>query len=35
LIQIKQGRDGRGPTIEAEYRVIEPEPKKISRNKKR
>ncbi len=29
------GRDGRGQTIEAEYRVIEPEPKKIGRNKKR
>lgn len=28
------GRDGRGQTIEAEYRVIEPEPKKISRKRK-
>ena len=29
------GRDGRGQTIETEYRVIEPESKKIERNKKR
>ena len=28
------GRDGRGQTIETEYRVIEPEPKKISRKRK-
>ena len=28
------GRDGRGQTIEAEYRVIEPKPKKINRKRK-
>jgi hypothetical protein len=28
------GRDGRGQTIETEYRVIEPESKKISRKRK-
>ncbi len=28
------GRDGRGQTIETEYRVIEPEPKKVSRKRK-
>lgn len=29
------GRDGRGQTIEAEYREIKPDAKKIGRNKKR
>jgi uncharacterized membrane protein len=29
------GRDGRGQTIETEYRVIEPEKKSIERDKKR
>ncbi len=29
------GRDGRGQTIETEYRVIEPDAKKIGRDKKR
>lgn len=28
------GRDGRGPTIETEYREIEPEPKKLGRKRK-
>ncbi len=28
------GRDGRGQTIETEYRVIEPEPKQLPRKRK-